>query len=77
MDVIFYISGFSEYFFKNKELYRKSYIVKMKNKNLQFRGERKINRSYNNSIEGYILYREGKRKFYSLERLRHRIIKGK
>ncbi len=75
MQSIYLISGFSQYFFKDKELYRKEYTVKMSNKNYQYRAERKIKRSFNNGIEGYILHRNGKRKFYSLTRLKHRLKK--
>lgn len=76
MELIYSISGFSNYLIRNKILYRKSYKVRMRNNNWQYRAERKINRVKNNGIEGYILYKDNKRKFYSLERLRHRLIKN-
>jgi len=73
MPIIYLISGFSEYYIKNKIMYRKSYKVKMSNGNWQYRAERIITRTNNNGIIGYILTRNNKRKFYSIERLRHRL----
>jgi len=47
----------------------------MSNGNWQYRKRRKINKTNNNGIDGYMLIKdnESKVKFYSLERLRHRL----
>jgi hypothetical protein len=73
MQLTYRLIGFNDYIIKDKILYKKSYICKSKLCELQFRKERKIKRIFNNGIEGYILTRNGKRKFYSLKRLKHRL----
>lgn len=71
----FCIIGFKDYVIVDKQLYRKSFKVRMKNGNFQYRRQRLIEKTNNNGIEGYILTRNGKRQFYSLERLRHKLKK--
>ncbi len=67
--------GFNDYVFENKTLYRKSYKIKTKTGNWQYREKRKINKVNNNGIVGYKLVKKGKRKFYSLNSLRDKLIK--
>ena len=75
MPVIYKLIGFNDYIIKDKILYRKSYQTKSKTYQWQFRTEREIKRVFNNGIEGYILTRDGKRKFHSLLSLKHRLKK--
>jgi len=74
MSITYAISGFNTYETINV-LYRKAYKTKSKSCKWQYREKRKIKRTFNNTIEGYILVKNNKRKFYSLERLRHKLIK--
>jgi hypothetical protein len=74
MPIILTISGYSQYYIKDKILYRKSYIVKS-NKIIQYRAERKINRSIKNNLEGYYLILNNKQKFVPLKKLKHRLKK--
>lgn len=73
MGLIYLISGFSNYYIKDRVLYRKAYKTPSKTYKWQFRQEREISKTFNNSIEGYMLEKDGKRKFYSLQSLRHRL----
>ena len=73
MSIIFTISGFCNYYIKDKILYRKAYKAKSKSCMWQYREERKINRAIKGGIEGYFLVKNGKRKFYSLKKLKHRL----
>lgn len=77
MPVTYTMQGFSKYEFIDKILYRKDYKVKMKNGNWQYRQRRMINKTKNNGIPGYMLVKDGqnKAKFFSCERLIHRIRK--
>lgn len=74
MDSIYTLSGFKDYYFKDKILYRKQYITKSISCKFQYRSERIINKINNNGIEGYILVKKGKRKFYSFKSLKHKLI---
>ena len=69
------ITGFNDYVFENKVLYRKSYKTKAKSCKWQYRSKREIKQTTKNKIRGYWLTRKGKRKFYSLRSLEHRIKK--
>ena len=69
------ISGFNEYEIVDKILYRKAYKTRSVSCVWQYRKRRIIARIFNNGIEGYKLEKNGKRKFYSLEHLRHKLIK--
>jgi len=75
MVVKYRISGFNNYIIKNKVLYRKSYKVKTKTGNWQYREQRKINKINNNGVVGYKLVNKGNRKFYSLKSLHNKLVK--
>lgn len=75
MAVMYKIKGFSEYEIIDKILYRKAFCTKSKSCNYQFRTKRKINISRNNGIDGFILVKNKKRKWYSLTNLRKKIIR--
>ena len=62
----YFISGFNDYVIEDKILYRKAYKIKMSNGNFQYRQKRKIERIFNNGIEGYMLSKNGKRKFKTI-----------
>jgi len=75
MVVKYRIKGFSEYLFIDKKLYRNEYEVKMKNGNIQYRDKREIKQTNNNGVKGFILVKNGSRKFYGLNRLKYKLIK--
>ena len=77
MPTIYNISGFSQYEIIDRVMYRKAYKVKMVNGNWQYRQRRIIKQTSNNGIQGYMLVKDGqnKVKFFSCERLRHRLKK--
>lgn len=71
--VTYIIIGFPNYTIKDKILYRKSFVIKTKDCNYQYRDERKIKRTVKDGSEGYFLVKNNKRKFYSLKKLRHKL----
>ena len=75
MAATFLLSGFKDYYFENKILFRKSYKTKSISCKWQYRGKREIKQAEKNGIKGYWLTRNGKRKFYSLLSLKHRLVK--
>jgi hypothetical protein len=75
MALIYRLSGFNDYYFLNKVLFRKSYKTKSKTSLWQYRSERKIKQIINNGVKGFILIKSGKRKFYSLQSLKHKLKK--
>lgn len=75
MNVIYVIKGFPEYEFRNKTLYRKPYKTKSKTTKWQYRDERMIKQVLNNGVKGYMLYKNGKRSFYSLNQLKNKLKK--
>jgi len=70
------IKGFPEYEIIEKQLFRKSYKTKSQTSTFQYRQKRAINITINNGIKGYILVKNKKRKWYSLENLRKKLIKN-
>lgn len=70
------IKGFPEYEIVEKILYRKSYKTKSKTTKWQYRNKRVIQKTINNGIEGYILVKNKKRKWYSLSNLRTKLIEN-
>lgn len=75
MSTCFAIKGFPEYEIIDKILYRRAYKTKSISTKWQYRDKRKINITLNNGIEGYILVKNAKRKWYSLANLRDRLVK--
>jgi len=75
MAAMYLIKGFSEYYFKEKVLFRKSYKTKSKTCKWQYRAEREIKQTFNNKTAGYLLVKNKKRKFYSLNYLRNKLKK--
>ena len=75
MDAKYSLIGFKEYYIKDKILYRKSYKVKDKLCLFKYISEREIKRTIKDGQVGYYLVKNGKRKFYSLKKLKHRIKK--
>lgn len=73
MAVTYSIIEFKEYIIIDKILYRISYKTKSELCKWQYRKQRKINRSTKDNKQGYWLVKHKKRKFYSLEKLRHRL----
>ena len=73
--IVYKLIGFKNYIIKDKILYRLSYIVKDKKVKFKYISERQIKRTYKNNVEGYYLVRNGKRKFYPLKKLKHRLKK--
>jgi len=74
MNITFIISGFKNYIIINKIMYRKPYKVRLNDKRKwQYRNKREIKKVYNNGIEGYMLVKNKKRKFYSLNFLRRKL----
>lgn len=71
--IYFDLVGFKNYIIKDKIMYRKAHKVKDKLCKFRYISERKIKIVKENDIEGYYLVRNGKRKFYSLVKLRHRL----
>lgn len=69
------IKGFTEYEIVDKVLYRKEYRTESVSCKFQYRAKRKIGKTLNNKIEGYILVKNKKRKWYSLNRLRKLLVK--
>jgi hypothetical protein len=75
MAIIYSLIGFKQYIIIDKIMYRLPYITKSKSCQFQYRNKRKINRTIKQGIEGYYLIRNSKRKFYSLKKLKHKLIK--
>jgi len=75
MSITYCIIGFNDYIIENRILYRNAYTTKSNSCKYQYRAKRKINKISNNGVIGYNLVKHGKRKFHSLERLRHRLKK--
>jgi hypothetical protein len=73
MPIIYTISGFKDYFIKDKILYRKSHKIRDQLCKWKYLKEREINRALKNGNEGYYL----KGIFYSLKKLKHRLKKVK
>ena len=73
MAVTYTLSGFKEYFIRDKILYRKAYEVKDKLCGYKYISEREIKRTKKDGQIGYYLVRNGKRKFHSLKKLKHRL----
>lgn len=71
--IIYKLIGFENYIIKNKIMYRKAYKTKDKLCKFKYIQERKINRTFKNDVEGYFLVRNNKRKFFSLNSLKHRL----
>lgn len=67
------ITGFNNYYFEGKTLYRKAYKTKSKTCKWQYRSKRIINQSVKGDIKGYWLVKKGKRKFYPLQKLKHKL----
>jgi len=74
--ITYVLTGFNNYIIKDKVLYRKSYKVKDKICKFKYISEREIKRTFKNGIEGYFLVKRGKRKFYPLNKLKHRLKKS-
>jgi len=60
MPITYLLIGFKDYEIVDKILYRKEYITKSVSCKWQYRKRRKINRTYNNGVEGYYLIKSGK-----------------
>ena len=57
-------------------MYRIPYITKSKSCKFQYRNKRKISKTVKEGNEGYYLVKNGKRKFYPLKKLKHRLKNG-
>jgi hypothetical protein len=71
--IIYKLIGFNNYIIKDKVLYRKEFITRDKKYIL----ERKIKKTEKDNKLGYYLVRRGKRKYYELNKLSHRLKKVK
>lgn len=75
MPAIYTLIGFNSYVVIDKVLYRMIYKTKSKSCFWQYRQQREIKRTFKDEIEGYWLVKNGKRKFYSIKSLKHRLKK--
>lgn len=73
MSTTYRLIGFKDYLVIDKIMYRISYKTKSVSCKWQYRSKRKINRTFKDGKEGYLLVKNDKRKFYSLKSLKHRL----
>ena len=66
---MYYLKDFSGYEIIDKIMFRKAFCTESKSCKFQYKAKREINITMNNGIEGYILVKNGKRKWYSLSKL--------
>jgi GR25 family glycosyltransferase involved in LPS biosynthesis len=71
--ITYILIGFNNYIIKDKILYRDAYRIRDKLCKFKHISEREIKRSYKDGVEGYYLTKKGKRKFYSLKKLKHKL----
>jgi hypothetical protein len=75
MAATYCIIGFKDYVIIDKILYRRAYKIKDSKCLFKYLSQRKIKQTQKDNQIGYFLVKNGKRKFYSLKKLRHKLIK--
>ena len=75
MPQVFKLHGFTQYVIIDKIMYKKAKRVKDERYTYKYLDRLKIKKTLKDNQIGYYLVKNGKRKFYSLKKLRHKLIK--
>lgn len=73
MAIMYSLIGFNQYLIIDKILYREAYKVKCKLYKWKYYKQRKIKICIKDNQKGYYLCKNNKLKFYSLQKLKHRL----